>query len=100
MQGRKFSVQMLDHLVATVVSATLNHGIRYFVPQHILQVEDDLHGMMGRNDGYQVKHGSAVRLEFVDGIGDLLKFFLLTSPPIPNGLPDLLAWVPWTRLLL
>src|SRR5213594_4331435 len=31
-------------------------------------------GMMGRNDGDQIKH--------VDGIGNLFKFFLLTSPPI------------------
>src|ERR1022692_854184 len=90
---------MLDHLVATVISATLDHRVRYLVPQHILQIEDDLDGMMGRNDGNQIKHGSAVRLKFLDGIGNPLKFFLLTSPPIPNGLLDPLLWVQWTRLL-
>ena len=49
MQGRKLSVQMLDHFVATVVSATLDHRIGYFVPQHILQVQNDLDGIWGHN---------------------------------------------------
>src|ERR1700733_6370606 len=98
-QGCKFSIQMLDHFVAAVVSATFDYGIRYFVPQHILQVKDDLDGVMRRYDGNQIKHGSAVRLEFVNRIGDLLKLFLLKSPPIPNDLLDLLLWVRWTRLL-
>jgi hypothetical protein len=44
--SREFLVEMLNHLVATVISATLDHRIGEFISEYRFKVQDDLDGMV------------------------------------------------------
>src|SRR4051794_23760940 len=75
---------MLDHLIATVVSTAPDNAVGNFETHEVRKVKDNLDGVLGGDERNKVKHSSAIRLQFVDRVGNLLKIVLFTFPPFPN----------------